>query len=72
MANPSPVMTKEFLKTRLTREDGKEPLSSKTTQVRLSPELTTALDALPNRSLWLRRVITEAAQREGLLKGDAS
>lgn len=58
----------EFMERILTRPDGTEPLSSKLTQVRLSPESTAALDALPNKSLWLRRVIAQAAIADGLIK----
>jgi hypothetical protein len=65
-------LSPEFVERIFTREDGSSPLAKRLTQVRLDPVLTTALDALPNKSLWLRRVIAQAAQREGLLKGDES
>lgn len=66
-------LSPEFVDQIFTRPDGSSPLAKRLTQVRLEPELTTALDALPNKSLWLRRVITQAAIADGLLKqGDAS
>ncbi len=37
--------------------------------VKVKPEISAAIRALPNRSEWLRRVITRAAQQE-LLNSD--
>lgn len=66
-------LSPEFVDRIFTRPDGSSPLAKRLTQVRLEPELTVALDTLPNKSLWLRRVITEAAIAEGLLnQGNAS
>lgn len=36
--------------------------------VLLPKEIDQVIRALPNRTEWLRRVITEAAEREGLLE----
>lgn len=36
--------------------------------VLLPKEIDRVVRALPNRTEWLRRVITEAAEREGLLE----
>jgi len=41
-----------------------DPLADNPIQVRLSKSVDAAIRALPNRSEWLRRVISEAAQRE--------
>jgi hypothetical protein len=63
--NPSPVITPEFKARQFKRSDGTvEPLSKKTVFVRLPESIDTVVQTLPNRSAWLRRVITEAAQRE--------
>jgi hypothetical protein len=37
--------------------------------VKLFEDIDTAVRSLPNRSEWLRRVITEAAQRELMKDG---
>jgi hypothetical protein len=39
-------------------------LAGQITATRLTKDIDAAVRALPNRSEWLRRVITEAAQRE--------
>ncbi|MGB7414678.1 MAG: hypothetical protein WA902_10755 [Thermosynechococcaceae cyanobacterium] len=63
--NPNPVITPEFKAKQFKREDGNaEPLSDKLTCVRLTQNVEVALKQLPNKSVWLRKVITEAAQRE--------
>jgi hypothetical protein len=41
-----------------------EELSRSVTGVKLPVSLHARIHALPNRTAWLRRVITEAAQRE--------
>ncbi len=42
-----------------------EPLAPKPTQVRLPETIALAIDAMgKDKTPWLRRVITEAAQRE--------
>jgi len=43
---------------------GDEPLSKQVVGVRLPESIHALVQALPNRTEWLRRVITEAAQRE--------
>jgi hypothetical protein len=69
--NPNPVQTEKFKAGWFKRGDGStEPLSEKLTCVRLTQSVETALRELPNRSAWLRRVITEAAQRELMKDGE--
>jgi hypothetical protein len=43
---------------------GDEPLAQIALSAKVSQEIDAAVRALPNRSEWLRRVITEAAKRE--------
>jgi hypothetical protein len=70
--NPNPVITPEFKARQFKRSDGTvEPLSKKTVFVRLPESIDTVVQILPNRSAWLRRVITEAAQRELMKDGEA-
>lgn len=70
--NPNPVQTEKFKAGWFKRADGStEPLSEKLTCVRLTQSVEAALRELPNRSAWLRRVITEAAQRELMKDGEA-
>jgi hypothetical protein len=45
-------------------DDTTDPLAKEAARVRLPVHIDSAIRALPNRSAWLRRVITEAAQRE--------
>lgn len=40
--------------------------------VLLPKEVDRAVRSLPNRTEWLRRVITEAAERDGLLEAEQS
>jgi hypothetical protein len=47
-----------------------EAFARKPVSVLLPKDVDSAVRALPNRTEWLRRVITEAAEREGLLKPD--
>lgn len=47
-----------------------EPLAAKPTQVRLPERIEQAINRLPDRAAWLRRVISEAVEREGLLRHD--
>jgi hypothetical protein len=73
MPSSQKQLSPEFVDRIFTRPDGSSPLAKRLTQVRLEPELTAALDKLPNKSLWLRRVITQAAIADGLFQqGDAS
>jgi hypothetical protein len=67
--NLSPVQTEKFKAGWFKRADGgTEPLSDKLTCVRLTQSVENSLKSLPNKSVWLRRVITEAARRE-LMEG---
>jgi hypothetical protein len=51
-------------------DDSTEPLAVTQIQVRLFQDIDALVRSLPNRSAWLRRVITEAARRE-LMGGDS-
>jgi hypothetical protein len=63
--NPNPVQTDAFKARWFKRGDEtSEPLAEKLTCVRLTESVYQALQALPNKSAWIRRVITEAAERE--------
>jgi hypothetical protein len=63
--NPSPVQTPEFRTHQYKRADATgEPLSTKQVQVKLPVSLDAIVQAMPNRSEWLRRVIAEAIQEE--------
>jgi hypothetical protein len=48
-----------------------EPLADAQLQVRVFRDIDALVRSLPNKSAWLRRVITEAAQRE-LMGGNES
>jgi hypothetical protein len=60
MPNPHPKTTHLKPLPRL----GDEPLASIALSAKVAQDIDAAVRALPNRSEWLRRVITEAAQRE--------
>ncbi len=68
MGNPNPKISEKFLK--LTRPiapiPGNEPLASKPVAVRIGVSVYESVNRLSksDRVGWLRRVITEAAQRE--------
>ena len=63
--NPNPVSTPEFEASKFKRmDDSTEPLAEKLTCVRLTQHVDAVLRTLPNKSVWLRRVISEAAERE--------
>jgi hypothetical protein len=63
--NPNPVQTEALKAKQFKRHDAStEPLSSQLTCVRLTKTVHEAIQFLPSKSAWLRRVITEAAQRE--------
>jgi hypothetical protein len=68
--NPNPVITPEF-KAQQFQPQGEVngPLSNKAIGIKLPVEIDEVVRSLPQKALWLRRVITEAAQRE-LMKGD--
>jgi hypothetical protein len=67
MTNPNPVLTKEFLDTRFTRDDGVEELAVNPFQVRLPVSTDAVLRKLPNRSAYIRAAIAEKLERDGLL-----
>ena len=71
MPNPNPVQTEEF-KTYNFKPIGDEPLSSRVQGIRLPKKIDKILVSMSSseRAAWLRRVITEAAERE--LMGDPS
>jgi hypothetical protein len=48
---------------------GEEPLSKQVIGIRLPESIHAIVHNLPNRTEWLRRVITEAAMQE-LMEGD--
>lgn len=63
--NPDPVMTQKFVSSRFKRSDqSTEELADKNIQFRLTKSIDKLVRALPDRSAWLRRVVTEAAERE--------
>lgn len=69
MANLNPTQTQRFLDGQgkpVETPYGK--LASKPAQVRLPEQVDEAIRSVDNLSDWLRRVITEAAIAEGLLK----
>ncbi|ALF53848.1 hypothetical protein ACX27_14910 [Nostoc piscinale CENA21] len=45
---------------------GNEALAKTPLCVKVSPKVDLAIKALPDKSAWLRRVITEAAVKEGI------
>ena len=71
MANPNPVLPPKFLESRFERlDDTEDKLSPQPLQVRVEMPVYQAVRAMGKRKTpWLRRVITEAAQRE--LMGNA-
>ncbi|NJM76855.1 MAG: hypothetical protein HC852_15015 [Acaryochloridaceae cyanobacterium RU_4_10] len=62
MGNPQPNL--ENLRPIQRHDDTKEPLAPVGLIARVPIPIDAAVRSLPNRSAWLRRVITEAAQRE--------
>ncbi|MBV9386761.1 MAG: hypothetical protein JOZ78_10080 [Chroococcidiopsidaceae cyanobacterium CP_BM_ER_R8_30] len=54
------------------QDNTNEPLAAKPTQVRLPERVEQSVNRLPNKAAWLRRVIAEALEREGLLQPDDS
>lgn len=65
MPNPSPVQTEDF-KRHWYKPQGEitHELSKKAIAVKLPIDVDRAVRALPQSAAWLRRVITEAAERE--------
>jgi hypothetical protein len=47
-----------------------EPLAPRMTAVRLPVDIDRVVYSLPEKAAWLRRVITEAAQRELMQDGE--
>jgi hypothetical protein len=68
--NPNPILTPEF-KAQQFKPQGEVngTLSSKTIGIKLPVEIDEVVRFLPNKAVWLRRVIIEAARRE-LIEGD--
>jgi hypothetical protein len=68
--NPNPVITPEF-KAQQFQPQGEinSPLSSKAIGIKLPVEVDEVVRSLPQKAEWLRRVITEAAQRELMKDG---
>jgi hypothetical protein len=62
MGNPKPKI--ENLRPTPRSDDTTEPLAHAGLMARVPVHIDAAVRSLPNRSAWLRRVITEAAQRE--------
>jgi hypothetical protein len=69
MANPNPKLENLIPTPRC--DDTTVPLSSTGLIARVPVDIDAAVRSLPNKSAWLRRVITEAAQRE-LMGGNES
>jgi hypothetical protein len=69
MSNPNP--RRENLIPTPRCDDTTMPLSSIGLIARVPVDIDAVVRSLPNKSAWLRRVITEAAQRE-LMGGDKS
>ncbi|AFY74279.1 hypothetical protein Syn7502_02274 [Synechococcus sp. PCC 7502] len=61
MGNPHPKNNLQYV-TR--QDDTTDKLSPLTLGARLPLEIDALVRSLPNRSAWLRRVITEAAKKE--------
>nr|WP_238717833.1 hypothetical protein [Petrachloros mirabilis] len=62
MGNPNPKI--EYLIPIKRSDDTTDPLSTKILGIRVPVHIDALVRALPNRSAWLRRVITEAALAE--------
>jgi len=73
MSNKSKVQNRRDIETRF-KQVGDKPLSPKLSpiNVRLTPDIDQLVRSLPNRSEWLRRVITEAAKKELTSEQEAS
>lgn len=50
---------------------GDSPLAADAVGVRLPVDVDAAVRAIPDRADWLRRVITEAVVREGLIQQES-
>jgi hypothetical protein len=67
MGNPNP--RPENLKPIPRHDDTTDPLAASALMARVPIPIDAAVRSLPNRTAWLRRVITEAAQRELMKDG---
>jgi hypothetical protein len=70
--NPNAIASPKFAEARFNRQSEVDaPLADVSIQVSLTQQpIDAAVRSLPNRSAWLRRVITEAAQRELMKDGE--
>lgn len=64
MSNPNPKT--DHLKP-YQAHASENPLAGKPLTIRVPIDVDQAIRSLPNRSAWMRRVLTEAAQRELLM-----
>ncbi|MDG2990501.1 hypothetical protein L3556_06070 [Candidatus Synechococcus calcipolaris G9] len=66
MPNPKPTQTPQFRSHCYQKVDGYEPLHPSPISVKVLPKIRAAIAAMPTleRGAWLRRVITEAAEKE--------
>jgi hypothetical protein len=69
MGNPNP--RPENLKAMPRMDDTTDPLAASALMARVPIPIDALVRSLPNRSAWLRRVITEAAQRELMKDGES-
>jgi hypothetical protein len=67
MGNPNP--RPENLKPIPRMDDTTDPLAASALMARVPIHIDAVVRSLPNRSAWLRRIITEAAQRELMKDG---
>jgi hypothetical protein len=70
MGNPKPKI--ENLRPTPRGDETTEPLAHAGLMTRVPIPIDALVRSLPNRSAWLRRVITEAAQRELMKDGEQS
>ncbi len=68
---PNPHPRPENLKALPRCDSTTAPLAEQNLSVRLTADIDEFVRSLPNKSAWLRRVITEAVQRE-LMGGNQS
>ena len=72
MSKQSKLHNRRDIETRF-KQVGDKPLSPQLPpiNVRLTPDIDQLVRSLPNRSEWLRRVITEAAKKELISEQEA-
>ena len=69
--NPNPIQTSELIANQHKPQDGFQgQLSKRPLSVMVPIEVDNAVRTLPQKAAWLRRVITEAAQRELMKDGE--